>query len=100
MMSNIPLSHPLNEARGAGEKAEARQSEREIDQVCHRSLPQLSLRGDRSEQREGDMWKAGGKHKDRVKSKTGGTLLACDLTRRLAAVCMRTRYGEIGAGAR
>ncbi|MPL86094.1 hypothetical protein SDC9_32070 [bioreactor metagenome] len=55
MMSNMPPSHPVDEAQGAGKKAKARQPEREIDEVCHGSLPLLSWPGDRAGGREGDI---------------------------------------------
>ena len=48
-------SHPVDEAQGAGEKAKARQPEREIDEVCHGSLPLLSWQRDRPGRREGDI---------------------------------------------
>lgn len=42
MMSNMACSHPVDKAQGTGKKAKACQSEREIDEVCHGSLPLLS----------------------------------------------------------
>lgn len=77
MMSNIAPSHPLDKARGTGEEAEARKRQREIDQICHGTLPQLLWRGDRAGSRQGDMWKAGAGRKNGVKRGGGGVIPAC-----------------------